>query len=791
MRPSSHANSVTSTVPSAIVKCASPRLALWCASASVAGAVSRSAHGPRPASASSVPFHASAVTASLAGSPCTPPCAAASSPSSPPSRATVTVCAASVPATRARPLTTSPEAVRTSVALDFEAQRARREIDPARHRRRDGPVRVERADRDAGKFQRGAARDEIEPGRGRSAGRFRLDVKFPRERARSRRPERHELRQLGRIERHRQSIARRAEAAVRDERRATELEVDRSVVHATGFDVTARRAAERGSAEMAAPPERDRSLDLPRRDEETRGLDRRVDGARGISAEARGVELRCDGVERERLPAVAIDPAGDENVARARACAESPHDDGTILERRREFDADSAGDAAIGQLAAEHARRAVEVRVDRPRESRRDQSRPELPQVDVANVEMPVGRSTPARRARCGRVRRRGRRASSATMSSKVAASSVHAKCAESVRTGARPASSGPGSAFAKSTEPARPPSAGFASTVPAIRVDGSARFQAARSTSRASTASETSGTAASGVSAAWAVARPSPAAPSTSRATAVSVPVATKSTRASRSAASPASRRRASSGERGLRPERRGARERARQRDEREPVDPMRPRIGGVAKLEAFDRSGVGADAPRERADRDALDRDLDRQFEARRRSDGAAGGFELDVERPRAEPLDHDAAREERPRPPGQRDVGRDDAGLGPSPRDSRRAHRIVQRAARALDLQRAAAPRDELAREPREPCFTREHREERERRDHERREQRRERAHEPAHRGAAARRGRRGSGRASSSEREPDREVQRAPCARPGRRRGRRGTGPSGERTRKPRP
>ncbi len=382
--------------------------------------------------------------------------------------------------------------------------------------------------------------------------------------------------------------------------------------------------------------------------------------------------------------------------------------------------------------------------------------------------------------------------ASSASSPSNVTASPVHAKRVRSARIGVRPASRGPACALAKSSEPARPPFAGVASTVPAIRVDGSVRFQAARSTSRAVTAIDTSGTTASGASAACAFARPSPAASSASSVSAVSVPVATKSTRASRSAASPVSLRRASSGNGACASERRLAGDRAGPRDERETGHTVRRGIAHIAELEAFDRSRVRADAPRERADCDALDRDVEWQLEARRRRDHAVGRLELDVECARAQSVHQDAAREQRPWAPRQRDVGGDDARLDAAPGDPPGADRILQRAARALDVERAAAPRDELAREPREAGLRREHAKERKRDDEEHSKRGRERADEPADAARSARRGRGRSGgrRARHQNVNPTERWMRTLCtscpyARSTRK------GPSGERTRSPMP
>ncbi len=450
-----------------------------CASASVAGAVSLSAHGPRPVNASSVPFHASAVTASLAGSPVH---AAV--------RRRVEAEFAAVERERDR--------VRGERARDPRAPARRRRPKACAHRWRStssseraprdragrspkvrSSVRVERADRDAAaKLQSGAARDEIEAGRRRRAGRLRLDMKLPRERARD---------AAGKSGTSSAS-SRASNASVIRSPAAPRLPFATSVARPTlrsiaasctrrGSTCAARRARRVPSPRAGC---RARARPTPRpatRDEERPvALTSASSEPAGYAPKRAGSSFVAAASTRERAPSVAIDAAGDENVARTRACAESLD---TTMARSSNAIANSTlippAMPRSARLPPSTRDRAVEVGVDRSREPRGDESWRELPQVDVAHVEMPVAARRPARRARCGRVRRRGRRLRAPRRSS-----SKRHRVAPSTRNAPRtcapacgPYRVGPVSAFAKSTEPARPPFAGFASMVPAIRVDG------------------------------------------------------------------------------------------------------------------------------------------------------------------------------------------------------------------------------------------------------------------------------------------------------------------------------
>ena len=74
--------------------------------------------------------------------------------------------------------------------------------------------------------------------------------------------------------------------------------------------------------------------------------------------------------------------------------------------------------------------------------------------------------------------------------------------------------------------------------------------------------------------------------------------------------------------------------------------------------------------------------------------------GRVRFEREALRAEPAHDDAAGQERGRIPRERDIVRAHVGVGSVPCDAPDAHGVEQRARGIVDLERAAAPRDELA-------------------------------------------------------------------------------------------
>ena len=126
-----------------------------------------------------------------------------------------------------------------------------------------------------------------------------------------------------------------------------------------------------------------------------------------------------------------------------------------------------------------------------------------------------------------------------------------------------------------------------------------------------------------------------------------------------------------------------------------------MPRRAAGVAEREAADRAAARADAPVELPDAEVLDPDLDRQREARaaaerRPSPRSVSSVRRCAPSPRTTmPRDRSAI--------GFQVSATSSAlalGVGSAPRDAPDAHGVEQRAGGAVDLERAAAPRDELA-------------------------------------------------------------------------------------------
>ena len=107
-----------------------------------------------------------------------------------------------------------------------------------------------------------------------------------------------------------------------------------------------------------------------------------------------------------------------------------------------------------------------------------------------------------------------------------------------------------------------------------------------------------------------------------------------------------------------------------------------------------------IRADSPIELGDADALDPHFDRQREARRRRNVVGRRLRLERQALRAQSAHDDAAGKERERIPRERDVVRRRVRVAAAPLDAPDAHRVEQRTRGAVDLERAAAPRDELA-------------------------------------------------------------------------------------------
>ena len=85
--------------------------------------------------------------------------------------------------------------------------------------------------------------------------------------------------------------------------------------------------------------------------------------------------------------------------------------------------------------------------------------------------------------------------------------------------------------------------------------------------------------------------------------------------------------------------------------------------------------------------------------------------GRVRFEREALRAQSAHDDAAGQERGRIPRERDIVRARVGVGSAPRDAPDAHGVEQRARGAVDLERAAAPRDELAQDEVEAGLPRE--------------------------------------------------------------------------------
>ena len=125
-----------------------------------------------------------------------------------------------------------------------------------------------------------------------------------------------------------------------------------------------------------------------------------------------------------------------------------------------------------------------------------------------------------------------------------------------------------------------------------------------------------------------------------------------------------------------------------------------MPRRAAGIAECDAAHRPAIRSDSPIELAHADAVDAHFDRKRHACRRWNVVGGGLRFERQARRAESAHHDAARKERERIPGERDVVGRRMRVAPAPLDAADSHRVEQRTRGALDLERAAA----LARRPR---------------------------------------------------------------------------------------
>ena len=157
---------------------------------------------------------------------------------------------------------------------------------------------------------------------------------------------------------------------------------------------------------------------------------------------------------------------------------------------------------------------------------------------------------------------------------------------------------------------------------------------------------------------------------------------------------------------ERCARAERRITGERSDTRDHAKTAHPMIERSPAISKFEPLDRSVPGPDAPGERTHGEALDQHVDREREGVRHRYRAIGRLDLDRQHARTQAAENEAPCKEPERIPPQRDVGRFDLRRLAAPGDALRPDGTDERAGRAVDLERAAASCDELARQDIDP-------------------------------------------------------------------------------------
>ena len=228
----------------------------------------------------------------------------------------------------------------------------------AAHRRCDRDLRVDFGDRDRGaEAQLRGARGDVEAGNAGHARHLRIDVQRTVECTRDRSgQERHELREVGRVEGGGDTVTRLADAPVHHQRRRPDREVDGRVAHAIRRGAAAQRAMERGIGQMAPGCDRDIGVDLPFGLQQARRLELRVERSRGIGTEARGIEVPRDRVDRERALVLESEAPAPRKLAAARAGRESRHVEQTIVERGREIDGDASREPRVheraGQVAA-------------------------------------------------------------------------------------------------------------------------------------------------------------------------------------------------------------------------------------------------------------------------------------------------------------------------------------------------------------------------------------------------------------------------------------------------------
>jgi hypothetical protein len=118
------------------------------------------------------------------------------------------------------------------------------------------------------------------------------------------------------------------------------------------------------------------------------------------------------------------------------------------------------------------------------------------------------------------------------------------------------------------------------------------------------------------------------------------------------------------------------------------------------VAERKPANRAAVRADPPVDVGNAKPLDPHFDRQGECGRHRDVFGRCLRLDREAFRAQSPNDDAAREERERIPGERDLVRRRVRVAAVPLDALQVHRVEQRSRRAFDRKRAAAARNQLA-------------------------------------------------------------------------------------------
>ena len=593
-------------------------------------------------------------------------------------------------------------------AVDLELEPSRREVAPevlraarsaaCRHARMD----VESADRHAARqLEPGAVGIELDPSARRPSGERRLRGERTLDRMRPRlRQQRRELREIRCVERDRRAVGRVDDAAGRGELRPAGRQVDRGIADPLAGDVAARRAFDGDARQPAAAKQCDVRLHAPCGREHALRRDLPVERAGGKRAIRRRIETARGRVDLEGARGVERDAAAPGELALARARAKPLDRHGLRGDDRGEIQRDASRERPVGDVAANSLFAATEIGIDRPRETRREQRRMDPAQVDVAQRERP--RPGGAGGAQRDRALSGDRAPAVLRGGDRIDGKRVVAPL-EARREGSQRQPTGIDAAGRRIRGVDRP----HERAVRGLRAHGEREVgDRQRGIPRGEIdagpierhVAQRRGREGRERHAALELCRTRHAddVERQRRERALERDVGIDALERGIALRLPLPRDREwRSGA-----ERRIARDRAQRRDERDVGDPMSAGSSLVTELEAADRPAVRADAPIDLADAETLDPDVDRQCEARRRRDVARRRLRFEREEPRAQSAHDDAAGEERGRCPGECHVVRTGIRIVASPCDAPDANGVGERAGGAVDLECAAASRDELA-------------------------------------------------------------------------------------------